>query len=160
MIRKARPDDASAIATIYNEYVLHSVITFDTEPVTELSMRSLIKSVMNAHPFFVYEKDGTVKGFCYAHTWKTKAAYRQTWETTLYLAPDVRHQGIGTRLMLRLIEDSKRFGCRALIACITEGNEISEALHQKLGFRKVSHFEKVGFKFGRFLDVVDYELVL
>ena len=48
----------------------------------------------------------------------------------------------------------------ALIACITEGNEASYSLHEKLGFRKVSHFEKVGLKFGRWLDVVDYELII
>ena len=53
-----------------------------------------------------------------------------------------------------------RDGYRALIACVTEGNVVSDALHLRLGFKKVSHFKKVGLKFGRWLDVVDYELLL
>lgn len=160
IIRSACSTDAGAIAAIYNEYILHSVITFDTEPVTEADMRSLILNIAKNHPCLVYEEDGVVKGYCYAHTWKTKAAYRATWETTLYLSKDVQGRGIGTCLMTRLIAESRRFGCRALIACITEGNEASERLHLKLGFQKVSHFRKVGMKSGRLLDVVDYELTL
>lgn len=160
MIRKVRPEDAPAITTIYNEYILHSVITFDTEPVAEAAIRSLICAVSAAHPYFVYEENGVVKGYCYAHTWKEKAAYQHTWETTLYLAPDMQGRRLGTRLMEHLIGESRSRGCKALIACITEGNTISEHLHKKLGFRRVSHFERVGMKFGRLLDVVDYELIL
>lgn len=73
---------------------------------------------------------------------------------------DTRARGIGRQLMERLIEECRAGGYHALIACITEGNEASYSLHEKLGFRKVSHFEKVGLKFGRWLDVVDYELII
>jgi len=51
-------------------------------------------------------------------------------------------------------------GYHALIACITEGNDASNSLHLGLGFKQVSHFEKVGMKFGRWLDVLDFELLL
>jgi len=101
-----------------------------------------------------------VAGYCYAHGWKTKAAYRYTLETTVYLSPDYFGRGIGKRLMRELIEACRRNGYRALIACITAGNEASIALHTGLGFKQVSHFEQVGRKFGRWLDVVDYELLL
>lgn len=160
MIRKVCLEDAAAIAAVYNEYIRHSVITFDTEPLTDEDMRTLIADISRHYPYFVYEEGGCVKGFCYAHTWKVKAAYSRTLETTLYLAPEAQGKGIGTQLLQRLIEACRHTGCKVLIACITEGNDISEALHRKLGFKKVSHFEKVGFKFDRFLDVVDYELVL
>lgn len=160
MVRKVRLEDAQAIAAIYNEYILHTVITFDTEPVREVMIRSRIADISKTYPFFVYERDGKVKGFCYAHNWKAKAAYRHTWETTLYLAPEVQRAGVGTQLMRRLIVDAKSKGCKVLIACITEGNTASESLYGKLGFSKVSHFEKVGLKFGKLLDVVDYELIL
>ena len=60
----------------------------------------------------------------------------------------------------RAIEECRRDGYHALIACITEGNAASDALHLRLGFKRVSRFEKVGLKFGRWLDVVDYELLL
>ena len=62
--------------------------------------------------------------------------------------------------MVKLIDECRQKGFHALIACITEGNEASNILHEKLGFKQVSRFEKVGLKFDRWLDVVDYELVL
>ena len=160
MIRKVVPEDAAAIASIYNEYILHSVITFDTAPVSESDMRSSILDISARFPYFVYEDKGKVVGFCYAHPWKGKAAYRHTLETTLYLMPDVKGRGLGTQLMERLMAECRAGGYKVLIACITEGNTVSESFHRKLGFTKVSHFTKVGFKFNRLLDVVDYELVL
>lgn len=81
-------------------------------------------------------------------------------ETTVYLSPAVVGRGIGTLLMKNLIEECRLSEYKALIACITEGNSESMALHKKLGFKQVSFFEKVGFKFGRWLNVIDYELLL
>lgn len=158
MIRNVRLSDARAIAMIYNEYVEHSVATFDTEPVSEEDMRERIGAIASRYPYMVYEEEGEVIGFCYAHSWKEKAAYRHTVETTVYLSPGHTGRGIGRKLMERLIAACASRGYRALIACITEGNEASFALHEKLGFKKVSCFERVGLKFGCWLDVVDYEL--
>lgn len=160
MIRRVKLQDAKAITTIYNEYVEHSVSTFDTEPLREEDMRSRIAEIAARFPYFVYEEDGRVTGYCYAHLWKERDAYKHTLETTVYMAPGYLGKGIGKMLMQRLIEECKREGCHALIACITEGNAASDSLHLGLGFKQVSHFEKVGLKFGRWLDVVDYELLL
>lgn len=101
-----------------------------------------------------------IAGYCYAHAWKERAAYRHTLETTVYLASEYQGKGIGKQLMQTLINECRHRGYHALIACITEGNEASNSLHQKLGFKQVSHFEKVGLKFDRWLDVFDYELIL
>ena len=160
MIRQVELQDAKAITNIYNEYVLQSVATFDTEPVLEEEMRTRIAEISSRFPYFVYEENQEITGYCYAHTWKEKAAYKYTLETTVYLSPRYKGKGIGRQLMERLIEECRAGGYHALIACITEGNEASYSLHEKLGFRKVSHFEKVGLKFGRWLDVVDYELII
>lgn len=160
MIRRVKLQDAKAITTIYNEYVENSVATFDTEPLREEDMRSRIAEIAARFPYFVYEEDGWVVGYCYAHLWKERAAYKHTLETTVYLAPGYLGRGIGKLLMQRLIEECRREGYHALVACITEGNAVSDSLHLGLGFKQVSHFEKVGLKFGRWLDVVDYELLL
>lgn len=160
MIRQVKLQDAKAITDIYNQYVMHSVATFDTEPLTEEEMRSRIAELSAHFPYFVYEIEGKVVGYCYAHPWKARAAYRYTLETTVYLAPMKTGKGIGKQLMLKLIEECRRRGYQALIACITEGNGASNRLHETLGFKQVSRFEKVGLKFGRRLDVVDYELLL
>ena len=160
MIRRAEPSDAAAIAAIYNEYIAHSVITFDTEPVSIGAMQTQISELSAHYPYFVYELDGQVVGYCYAHPWKRHAAYGHTYETTIYLAPGYDGRGFGRMLMEALIEACRQTGCHALIACITADNTASFALHERLGFRAVSHFEQVGYKFGRWLDTVDYELVL
>lgn len=161
MIRIVRPQDAETIASIYNEYVAHSTATFDTHLVTEREMRKRIARLSTQYPYFVCEAEGRIAGYCYAHPWKEKPAYAHTWETTVYLSAAYAGQGLGRSLMQTLIEECRRRGCRVLIACITEGNEASCALHERLGFRQVSsRFEQVGLKFGRWLDVVDYQLTL
>lgn len=160
MIREVRPEDTGSITAIYNEYVAHSVITFETEPVRKEEMRSRITGIVSHFPYFVYETEGKIAGYCYAHAWKERAAYRHTLETTVYLASEYQGKGIGKQLMQTLINECRHRGYHALIACITEGNEASNSLHQKLGFKQVSHFEKVGLKFDRWLDVFDYELIL
>lgn len=160
MIRKVKPSDVSAIVAIYNEYVVGSVISFETEPLSEEAMRRRIEDIAGGFPYLVWEENGEIAGYCYAHPWKERAAYRLTLETTIYLAPQYKRRGIGMRLMTALIDECRSAGFRALIACITGGNEESVALHSRLGFRQVSCFEKVGMKFGRELDVVDMELLL
>lgn len=152
--------DVPDIADIYNDYILHSTATFDTELVTPDEMQQRMLSIAGSFPFIVCEWDGKTIAYCYAHPWKEKAAYGQTLETTVYVASAFTGQGIGRQLMTRLIDQCRTQGYHALIACITSGNEDSEKLHQKLGFRKVSQFEQVGRKFDRWLGVTDYELLL
>ena len=160
MIRKADLEDAEAIAAIYNEYVINSTATFETEPVTVEEMRERITQISAGFPYLVYETGNEVAGYCYAHPWKERAAYKYTLETTVYLSARHTGKGIGKLLMERLIDECRKRGYHALIACITEGNETSCALHSKLGFKQVSGYEQVGRKFNRWLGVADYELLL
>ncbi len=160
LLRLVTLADAGRIAAIYNRYIAHTTITFETEPVTVEEMRIRIETISSAFPYFVYEYDGVVLGYCYAHLWKEREAYSKTLETTVYLAPEVCYQGIGNLLMVRLIEDCRFRGYHALIACVTADNLSSLRFHQSLGFRQVSIFSEVGRKFDRWLDVIDLELVL
>ncbi|MDO4159466.1 MAG: GNAT family N-acetyltransferase [Prevotellaceae bacterium] len=160
MIRKVELTDAGAIAAIYNGYILNSVATFEIETLTEEDMRKRISDISARFFYFVCEIDGEIAGYCYAHPWKERAAYQWTLETTVYVAPSHTRQGVGIGLMERLVDECRQRGYHALIACITEGNEASCKLHERLGFKQVSCFEKVGVKFGKRLDVVDYELLL
>lgn len=160
MIRHVRTQDAAQIADIYNKYIQDTVITFETEPIDETEMRERISRIATHYPYLVYEQNHEIIGYCYAHGWKEKAAYSRTVETTVYLHPSYKRQGIGSVLMKALIEECRKSGFHALIACITEGNGESIALHEKLGFRQASHFQEVGYKFGRWLGILDYELLL
>lgn len=161
MIDKVRPSDAKDIACIYNHYVKTSVATFDTEEWSEEKMRKRIEELSSNFPYIVFRlPDGKIAGYCYAHPWKEKDAYSLTLETTVYVSKEHTGKGIGRILMDELIKSCKEKGFKTLIACITQGNESSFKLHEKLGFEKVSHFKKVGIKFNQWLDVIDYELML
>lgn len=160
MIRPVKISDTEEITNIYNDYIVNSVVTFETEPLGEEEMRCRIAQVSIRFPYFVLVEDGKIVGYCYAHPWKSRAAYKYTLETTVYVSSKHLGRGIGKQLMLKLIEECRRKGYRALVACITSGNTASCVLHEKLGYKKVSHFERVGIKLGKWLDVVDYELLL
>ena len=112
------------------------------------------------YPCLVCEENGKVAGYCYAHAWKEKQAYSHTAETTVYLHPDSKGRGMGRQLMTALVDSCRQKGLHVLIACITVPNEASVRLHESLGFRQVSRFNEVGQKFGRWLDVYDFQLTL
>lgn len=153
--------DADDIAEINAWYVENSTAIFDTVPLSgEEMMRKIDRFVEEGFPYFVYVKEGVLEGYCYAHPWKEKRAYYPTWETTIYLRPGKEGQGIGRRLMDRLEEECRERGCHSLIACITAENEGSCRFHEKRGFQRVSYFKEVGEKYGRLLDVVDYQKIL
>jgi len=161
--RRIRPvtlDDAKDIADIYNYFITETTVSFETQPLTVKEMAARIRDISAVFPYFVYEEDGKILGYCYAHLWKERAAYSKTLETTIYLHKDATHRGIGSMMVNHLTDLCRTQGFHALIACITEGNEASIKMHEKIGFRKVSEYQQVGRKFGKWLDVVDMELLL
>ena len=160
MIRKVRPDDALDIALIYNYYVENSTITFETSPVSTEEMAKRISDISEKYPYLVYEESGNIVGYCYVSLWKKKAAYSKTVESTIYIIKEFQGKGIGYALMNKLIEVLREKSFHAVIACITIPNPTSIKLHEKLGFRKVSEFREVGFKFEKWLDIGDWELLL
>ena len=160
MIRKVKPDDAHNIALIYNYYIENSAITFETVSVSSEEMACRIADISGRYPFFVFEESGRVVGYCYVSSWKKKAAYSKTVESTVYIDRDYQGKGIGRALMKELIDELRAKSFHAVIACITIPNPSSIKLHEEIGFRKVSEFREVGNKFGKWLDVGDWELLL
>ncbi len=161
--KKIRPvilEDAGAIVDIYNYFITDTTVTFEVQPLTVEKMAERIREISARFPYFVYEEDGRVLGYCYAHLWKERAAYSKTLETTVYLHKDATHRGIGSLMVNHLVDLCREQGYHALIACITEGNEASVRMHEKLGFRQVSEYKEVGRKFDEWLGVVDLELLL
>ncbi|HEX2862131.1 MAG TPA: arsinothricin resistance N-acetyltransferase ArsN1 family B [Lacunisphaera sp.] len=161
MIRPATPADAAAIAGIYNHYVLHTVVTFEEEPITNAEMARRITEVTEGgRPWFVWEESGRVLGYSYASAWKSRCSYRFSLETTVYLEQGATGRGLGTKLYTALIDTLRTTKTHALIASVALPNAGSVALHEKLGFKNIGQFKEVGWKFDRWLDVGYWELLL
>ena len=160
MLRACTPSDAPHICSIYNHYVLETVVTFEEVPVQLDDMARRIADVTSRLPWLVYEFDGEIHGYAYATNWKERSAYRHSVESTVYLAPRMARQGIGTLLYLELLKALRDRGVHCVIGGISLPNAASIALHEKLGFTKIGQFREVGWKLGKWVDVGYWEVVL
>src|ERR1700761_7269736 len=160
MIRTAITADAAAICTIYNHYVLETTITFEETAIPPSEMESRIHETLQSLPWLVWEESAAIQGFAYASKWKGRCAYRHSAEVPVYLDPKSIGRGIGTKLYEVLLADLRQRNFHAVIGGIAVPNAASIALHERLGFRKVAHFEQVGWKFGRWIDVGYWQLLL
>lgn len=161
MIRAADRADAPAMAGIYNHYVAHSTISFEEQPVAAAEMARRMGEVEAlALPWLVAESAGTVIGYAYASPWKTRSAYRFAVEVSVYVHQDASGQGVGSQLYEVLFARLKEAGMHAVIGGIALPNAASMALHEKFGMQKIAHFEQVGFKFGRWIDVGYWQKLL
>jgi L-amino acid N-acyltransferase YncA len=158
MIRDANAADADRIAEIYNHYVLHTIVTFEEEPVAAAEMAARIEEVRAASlPWIVAEEEGRVVGFAYASKWKGRCAYRFSTEVTVYLDHEAGGRGLGSALYDRLFPMLAERGVHAAMGGIALPNPASIALHEKFGMEKVAHFKEVGFKFGGWIDVAYWQ---
>jgi L-amino acid N-acyltransferase YncA len=161
MIRPATASDAESVVRIYNHYVATTTITFEEQPVSSAHMAERMDEVMSAKlPWLVAEESGEVVGYAYASKWKTRVAYRFSVESSVYLSTSAAGRGWGTRLYAALFDELKERGVHAVIGGVALPNPASVALHEKLGMHKVAHFEEVGFKFGKWIDVGYWQKVL
>jgi len=161
LIRAATPDDAGEIAAIYGAYVTTAACTFEEEAPSVAEMASRIAKVKQAGlPWLVMEKEGRVAAYAYAGPFHTRSAYRFTVEDSVYVAREEARQGMGLALLERLIAECAGQGLRQMVARITAEGNASIALHERLGFRLVGELRAVGFKFGRWWDVVEMQRAL
>lgn len=156
LVRDARDDDMPAIRAIYAHHVQHGLGSFEEAPPPLEDMAARRASVLAAGlPWIVAEADGRVAGYAYAGPFRPRAAYRFTVEDSVYIAPDFARRGVGRALLAELIARCEAGPWRQMLAVIGDsGNEGSVGLHRALGFTPVGTFGSVGFKFGRWVDVV------
>ncbi len=156
VIRESIDADVPAIQAIYAHHVLNGLASFEeTPPDSGEIARRRAALVDEGFPHLVAVADGKVAGFAYASGFRPRPAYRYTVEDSVYVAPEVTGRGTGRALLAALIERCARLGYRQMVAVIGDSaNHASIGLHEALGFRRAGDFGSVGFKFGRWVDVV------
>ncbi len=160
-IRPATVADALAIANMYNHYVINTTITFEFDPVSESDMAARIGDTLAVGlPWLVTVEDGTVVGYAYASKWKGRCAYRHTVEASVYLKHECTGKGLGTALYKALFTRLRELNMHAVIGGIALPNPPSERLHERMGMRQVAHFQEVGHKFERWIDVGYWQCLL
>jgi L-amino acid N-acyltransferase YncA len=152
-IRPAKIDDINVITEIYNEAVLTTDASFDTEPKTEVEQRVWFYNHGSKNPILVAEQDGGVVGWASLSEWSPRRAYADTAEVSLYVKEEFQGRGIGKRLLESIMVEGEKAGLHTVVARITTGNKQSIHLHEQVGFEQIGIMREVGHKFGRLLDV-------
>ena len=156
IVRPSTDADLEAITAIYGWNVLNGLGTFEEVPPDAAEMgRRRAAFLAKGLPYLVAEQDGVVLGYAYAGPFRLRAAYRYTVEDSVYVGPDAVGKGVGKALLSALIEACEALGLRQMCAVIGDsGNAASIGLHASLGFEKKGVFPDMGYKFGRWVDLV------
>ena len=157
-IRPATSADLAEIQAIYAHHVLHGTGTFEDAPpsVEEVTARFAAATEAGGRAGWLVATDATgVQGYVIYAQYRDRSGYRFCAEDGVYVRDDVRGQGLGKTLVAAAIEAAAAAGYTQMIAVIgDQANAGSIGLHASLGFRQVGLLRGVGFKFGRWLDVV------
>jgi L-amino acid N-acyltransferase YncA len=160
-MRPAVESDAADIARIYNQAVENTTATFDTEVQSPEKRLAWLRAHADPrHPVLVAELDGKVVGWASLSSWSDRCAYAASVEASAYV--DEAHQGggLGRALSAAVLEAGRAAGVHAVLGRICTENVASIAMSKKLGFTEVGVLHEVGFKFGRWLDVMMLEKLL
>jgi L-amino acid N-acyltransferase YncA len=152
-IRDATESDAEACAAVYGPYVRDTSISFEVDVPSQAEMAGRIASAMDRHAWLVLEDGGRVVGFAYGNSFKERAAYRWSCETSIYLEVGRRRTGGGRALYEALLGRLAERGYRRVFAGMTLPNDASAGIHRSLGFEPVGVYRKVGWKHGAWHDV-------
>jgi L-amino acid N-acyltransferase YncA len=159
-ITDATPADLPRINEIYNHYVLYSTATYQDEPEKIESRQAWFDRHGAAYPVTVAREDGAIVGWASLSPYHARSAYRMTVECSVYVDPQCHRRGVGKALMHDLITRARTAGHHTIIGLIDSDQAASLGLHKLLGFVPVAHLREVGFKFGRWLDVIYVQLIL
>ena len=158
-IRRATADDLDGITRVYDQYIVGSAVSFDTEPWPR-ERRLAWWDDHQGHPrlvVLVADVAGRVVGVAYSSWYRPKAAYERSLETSIVLDRDWCGGGLGTRLYGALLDTLADADTHRAYAVVTLPNDASVALHHKLGFRDVGVEDECGWKLGRYWSTLTLE---
>jgi phosphinothricin acetyltransferase len=160
VIRPAELADAESITEIYNEAILTTTSTFDTEPKDLRERLAWLRSHDEKYPVLVALMGDKVVGWSALTPWSDRRAYDITAETSFYVKSEFRGRGIGRALKRATIEEARRLGFHSLIARVAAGSEESLHLNRSMGFVQIGTLREVGSKFDRLIDVHILQMLL
>lgn len=159
-VRPAQARDLDAIVEVYNHYVVHTPVTFETAPVRATDRHEWYHEHRSDGPhrlFVAEDPDRRLLGWASTSSFRPRAAYATTVEASVYCRPSCTGKGVGTRLYSALFASIGNQDVERIVAGITQPNPASVALHRRFAFRPVGTFTRVGRKFGQYWDVAWFE---
>jgi L-amino acid N-acyltransferase YncA len=155
-IRAATAADVPEIQAIYAHHVTYGAGSFEETPPSVEEMARRHQAIVGRGWSYLVATDATgVVGYGYYSQFRERSAYRFTAEDSIYVRDDVRGQGVGKALVVRLLEDAERAGFRQMVAVIGDSENIgSIGVHSSVGFQRCGVLRSTGFKFGRWVDSV------
>ncbi len=152
-IKNATKNDLSSITEIYNDAVLNTTATFDTEPKTSSEQEIWFDKHADKYSVIVAVQDDIVVGWASLSPWSERCAYSNTADIAVYIKEGFRGKGIGKKLVEELLKKGPENGLHTAIAKISSENNVSINLFKKSGFKHIGTMKEVGYKFGKVLDV-------
>lgn len=161
IIRKASEEDIEQLMDIYNEAILHTTATFDMEEKSLENRQNWFYEHQGRFGLFVAVEGSKVLGFVSLSQYRNRAAFDETLEDALYVREEKRGQKVGAALLACMIAFAReQAGIHSIISMITAENEVSSHLHKKLGFTYCGTIKDAGKKFGRYLDLDIYQIMV
>jgi L-amino acid N-acyltransferase YncA len=161
LIDNASRRDLPQILHIYNEVIRNSTAVYSEEEFTPARGETWFDAkVDHGYPVIVVRDPSGIAGFGTFGEFRAWPCYRHSVEHSVHVRADRRGQGIGRALVLELLARAAASSKHVMIAGIDADNAVSIGLHRSLGFAAVGHFHEVGFKFGRWLDLVFMQRIL
>ncbi len=161
IIREAIPDDLPGILAIHNDAIATTTAIFSFHPVDLDNRRAFVAERQGrGFPFLVAAEDGAVLGYASFGDFRPHDGYFKTVEHSVYVNKAHQRRGIAARLMPALIERAAALGKHAMVGGLDASNIASIGLHERFGFERVGLLPQVGFKFGRYLDLLFMQKIL
>jgi L-amino acid N-acyltransferase YncA len=152
-LRVATLDDAAAVAAVYRPYVASTPISLEIDPPDENEMRRRMHATLTAYPWLVCEQRGELVGYAYGGQHGSRAGYRWSVDTSVYIHSSFHRRGVGRGLYTSLFRILAAQGFVSAYAGVTLPNPGSVAIHESFGFRPVGVYRNAGFKAGTWYDV-------
>ena len=153
IIVMAQKSELNNIVEIYNWAIKNTSATFDTEEKSVSSQLNWFNSHDKEFPIVVAKKSDRVIAWGSISKWSDRCAYSGTGEISFYVHPSFHGQGVGTKILEKLVDIGHKNNFRTLVSRIGGKSEVSIHLHKKFGFSDIGTMKSVGNKFDEIIDV-------